>query len=81
MKTGSAQDSNNPHAILTGRTDKEWRLDPRRIPDGLHNHFFKPEEPVSSLWRISADGVETQVLDSVYAVNYVVVKDGIYFIP
>jgi hypothetical protein len=54
---------------------------PIESPDGLHTYFLKPEEPVSSLWRISADGVETQVLDSVYAVNYAVVKDGIYFIP
>jgi eukaryotic-like serine/threonine-protein kinase len=54
---------------------------PIESPDGLHTYFLKPEEPVSSLWRISADGVETQVLDSVFAVNYAVVKDGIYFIP
>jgi hypothetical protein len=54
---------------------------PIESPDSLHIYFLTPEEPDSRLCRISADGVETQVLDSVWAVNYAVVKDGIYFIP
>jgi Tol biopolymer transport system component len=54
---------------------------PLESPDGRYTYFLKPEEPVSSLWRISADGVESQILDSVYAINFEIVKDGIYFMP
>ena len=58
-------------------------------PDGRYIYFLKgrfefsisPYEDVSSLWRILPDGTESQVLDSVFAINYAVVKDGIYFIP
>ena len=54
---------------------------PFESPDG-HLYFLKGGvlDLVSSLWRISSDGVETRVLDSVYAMNYSVVKDGVYFV-
>ena len=45
-------------------------------------YFLRGEEPYRSLWKTPVDGggKTIQVLDSVYAANYAVMKDGIYFV-
>ena len=51
---------------------------PAETPDGRVVYYLKDD----SLWTVPADGgEERQVLPSVFANNFVVRKDGIYFIP
>jgi dipeptidyl aminopeptidase/acylaminoacyl peptidase len=46
------------------------------------NCLYYTKGTFSGLWRIPTEGgEESEVLPSVYARNFVVVKDGIYFIP
>jgi len=49
---------------------------------GREVYFLRGEGVSQSLWKTPVDGggKTIQVLDSVYAANYAVVKDGIYFI-
>jgi len=50
--------------------------------DGKVLYYLKGRQPRDSLWRVTlADGEERQVIESVYAQNFEVVNDGIYFIP
>ena len=45
-------------------------------------YYLKGREPRYSLWRMSLPGgEETRVLESVYARNFEVVNDEVYFIP
>jgi Tol biopolymer transport system component/predicted Ser/Thr protein kinase len=55
---------------------------PLESPDGRDVYFLRGEGSFQSLWKTPVDGggKTMQVLDSVYAANYAVVKDGIYFI-
>ena len=55
---------------------------PLESPDGRDVYFLRGEGASQSLWKTPVDGggKAIQVLDSVYAHNYEVVKDGIYFI-
>jgi Tol biopolymer transport system component len=55
---------------------------PIESPDGRDFYFLSGEATSESLWKTPVDGggQAIQVLDSVYAANYAVVKDGIYFI-
>ncbi len=54
---------------------------PLESPDGRDLYSLRGAEPYRSLWKTPVDGGKAiQVLDSVYAANYAVVKDGIYFI-
>ena len=51
-------------------------------PDGKTLYYAKDDEEIASLWKVPVDGgEESQVLESVYCRNFVVAKDGIYFIP
>jgi Tol biopolymer transport system component len=55
--------------------------EPVESPDGKWLYYTKVEM-ASGLWRMSTEGgEESQVLESVYARSFAVVKEGIYFIP
>jgi len=66
-------------AVQVTSEEGNWPLE---SPDGRDVYFLRGEGSYRSLWKTPVDGgVKTiQVLDSVYAANYAVVKDGIYFI-
>ena len=50
--------------------------------DGRFVYYTKGHRPTTSLWRIPVDGgEESRVLESVIWFNFVVVEQGIYFIP
>ena len=55
---------------------------PTESPDGREVYFLRGDEPYRSLWKAPVDGggKTIQVLDSVYAANYSVMKEGIYFV-
>ena len=55
---------------------------PLESPDGREVYFLRGEGDSQSLWKAPIDGggKAIQVLESVYAANYAVVKDGVYFI-
>ena len=60
-------------------TKTEGQL-PLESMDGKVLYYLKGRQPRDSLWRMTlADGEESQVIESVYAQNFEVVNDGIYF--
>ncbi len=55
---------------------------PLESHDGKYIYYLKGNEIGGSLWKAPAEGgEENEVLSSVFAVNYAVTRQGIYFMP